>query len=511
VSSRVESRIAADPWGWFVLIGAAVVAAATLLTSPTIAAVTVFAIPSLALLLWAPRYAVLAVLLFLLLQDPLQILAGGDGDAALYVKRADEVMLLALGTYCIIRSQRVRAILTGGRLGVGLACCYGSLLISTIIERPFPIAAIVDLVLFSKPFLLLGVGIWLSPYAEKIEGILAPLFMILLLVLGSAIPFMIKPSLLDAYLGDIGTSEIRLGFRVAQGLFLHPATLAWVAVATFCIGYAAYLVYHNSTYLMCAVFSAVLVTLSWRRKSLAGLALVVALSMCVSVSSRTRMRATTLAVILCCVSVVLLGPHLLTMGQLTLEEYGLADPYDTARSALYYTSFLIARDHFPLGSGLASFGGFASVLYYSNTYYDYGLSFLNGVSKNSPAYVTDTFWPMVLGEGGIICLAGYILILQVLISRAWRLRKTVDEEPHVRMLALVTLFLLGASLSESTASHIYGGSLQAALVFIPAGMLLGIRDRGGQRQVVDADCAELWGDQGEATNRDTRLMRRIVR
>ena len=474
VRSLVDPRITENPWPLICLFATPLFAAVVLLMSPAAGAVIAFGIPAMTLLIRAPHCAALFTLLFLLLQDPLQILAGGDGDVALLVKRADEVLLLLLGCYCMIQCRRVRAVLFGGKLGLGLAICYGSLFASTIVARPLPIAAAVDLALFSKPLLLLAVGIWLGPYAERIDAMLGRCLLVLMLTLASSVVFLVKPALLDAYLGDMGSTEIRLGFNVAQGVFLHPATLAWVAVATFCLGYAAYLAYHKPAYLICAGLSAAIATLSWRRKSLAGLALVVALSMCVSASSRTRLRATIVAVLLCCVAAILIGPYLLTMGQLTVEEYGFADPYDTARSALYYTSMLIARDHFPLGSGLASFGGFASMLFYSNTYYDYGLSFLNGVSKASPAYVTDTFWPMVLGEGGIMCLGGYILIFVFLTKASWRRRGGGDQLPHVRMLALASLFLIGASLCESTASHIYGSSLQAALVFIPVGMLLGM-------------------------------------
>jgi hypothetical protein len=168
--------------------------------------------------------------------------------------------------------------------------------------------------------------------------------------------------------------------------------------------------------------------------------------------------------------VIGLSPYFSALATKTVEEYGSTDPYFTARSALYYTSFLIARDHFPFGAGLASYGSYASVLYYSDVYHEYGLSSIYGLSPRVSFFAMDTFWPMVLGEGGVISLISYLLVFVILGRVAWTASRDLSASRDVHFLAMAALFLIVAAFSESTASHIYGSSLQAALIFLPAGI-----------------------------------------
>jgi len=214
------------------------------------------------------------------------------------------------------------------------------------------------------------------------------------------------------------------------------------------------------------------VLLSWRRKSMAAVCVVLAVSLFTRTSMSTRRRAMFLAFLVAFTCGTVVKPELLAMGALTIVEYGHSDPYPTARTALYYTSVRIASDHFPLGTGLASFGSYASRLFYSNTYHDYSIANIDGVAPGSPEYITDTFWPMVLGEGGIISFVGYMAFLAILGLQAWSglKRREYDQASACRSLAV--LFLLTASMLESLASQIYGSSLQAAIIFIPAGAVL---------------------------------------
>jgi hypothetical protein len=184
----------------------------------------------------------------------------------------------------------------------------------------------------------------------------------------------------------------------------------------------------------------------------------------------SRLRSFAVLVVAIMLATTVLVPYAGGLWQETVREYGTADPYGNARWALHYTSVLIARDYFPFGSGLASFASHASKLFYSDTYRAYGLSNMYGLSERFSEYITDTFWPMVLGEGGVFCLAGYATFFWLLLAAMWRAARRSGEDPASTFLYTATLFLLVGSLLESTASHIYGSSLQAALVLIPAGM-----------------------------------------
>jgi hypothetical protein len=77
------------------------------------------------------------------------------------------------------------------------------------------------------------------------------------------------------------------------------------------------------------------------------------------------------------------------------------------RLGMYIASFNIAKDYFPFGSGIGSFGSLASIVNgYSQIYYDYNVSDIGSNSANDVANghhtLLDTYWPHILGELGFI-------------------------------------------------------------------------------------------------------------
>lgn len=82
------------------------------------------------------------------------------------------------------------------------------------------------------------------------------------------------------------------------------------------------------------------------------------------------------------------------------------------RIVLLTTSLQIAKDYFPFGSGFGTFGGSIASKYYSDIYYQYGLSGRNGLSFDNRIYLTDTYWPYIIAETGIL---GTLLLISILI------------------------------------------------------------------------------------------------
>ena len=81
-----------------------------------------------------------------------------------------------------------------------------------------------------------------------------------------------------------------------------------------------------------------------------------------------------------------------------------------ARVALYQTSFFIAKDFFPLGVGFGAFADDASRLFYSPIYYLYKLNYVWGLAPNASNFITDTYFPVVIGQFGAI---GIFLLFMV--------------------------------------------------------------------------------------------------
>jgi O-antigen ligase len=293
----------------------------------------------------------------------------------------------------------------------------------------------------------------------------------MLFVVLFAIVFLAVPGLQEKYLGAFRVADERIGMLSAQGFFDGPGPYSWFCAATFAVGYAAYLAFGRTLYLSTAIIAALFAVLSWRRKSMGGIVAMVILAACMQIGRdpASRRRAVTVLALALVVGLTILAPVLTALWQFTVHEYG-GDPNSLARVALHYTSIEIARDHFPFGTGLASFGSYASSVYYSDVYGEYGLTKVWGLSPAYPAYITDTFWPMVLGQGGVVSLVPYLLIFGVLFRTFWSAAGKPTASQEDRFLAICGMFLILGSLLESTSSHIYDTSVQSALVMIPAGI-----------------------------------------
>lgn len=87
-----------------------------------------------------------------------------------------------------------------------------------------------------------------------------------------------------------------------------------------------------------------------------------------------------------------------------------------ARNELTRAAFEVAHDYAPIGTGFATFGSniTSEPRFYSSLYYEYGLSNVYGLTPNDASFVSDTFWPTVLGQFGYVGLAAYVAMLVTL-------------------------------------------------------------------------------------------------
>ncbi len=84
----------------------------------------------------------------------------------------------------------------------------------------------------------------------------------------------------------------------------------------------------------------------------------------------------------------------------------------TARYVLVEYGIVTAKEYFPIGAGYGTYGTFAAKEYYSQLYYKYYFNQYHGLSKNYGAFLTDDYWPAILGEFGF---TGFILMMILLI------------------------------------------------------------------------------------------------
>lgn len=132
---------------------------------------------------------------------------------------------------------------------------------------------------------------------------------------------------------------------------------------------------------------------------------------------------------------------------------------DGVRGILYHTSMLIANDHFPLGAGFGTFGSNISKVHYSILYHKYFISGYWGLSPDSPIFIVDTYWAMILGENGWLGLIFIIICLGCIFWRVWKIKLDYKAK-------FIAISMSMYSILASFAEPIYSSNKCAALFII---------------------------------------------
>ena len=238
------------------------------------------------------------------------------------------------------------------------------------------------------------------------------------------------------------TYEIRFGIRSEQLMFTHPTYLASFAVLVIIVLSITIKNFKDDWKYIMMMLLVLASTL--RFKAIAFIPVYLYVIFIVYKKQRKLQLK----------DIILLGLLGLVFAISQVWEY--ANNPEWARSALSMKSLLIARDHFPLGSGFGSFASWTSGQYYSPIYYNYGLSWVWGLSPDFYGFVADTFWPMVIGQFGYIGFIIYCIIL-------FMVYKNINETQNLN-LYLGQILLLLHLLILSTAEASFSGPI--SVVFL---------------------------------------------
>ena len=118
-----------------------------------------------------------------------------------------------------------------------------------------------------------------------------------------------------------------------------------------------------------------------------------------------------------------------------------------ARGALFHTGLSIAKKYFPFGTGFGTFASDPSGKYYSAVYRVFGINDVWGLSPENASLVSDTFWPMVLGQTGFLGIVIYILIVFYLF-RLIKPAELIDKGLYTAGVGAI-VYLLFSSIAES--------------------------------------------------------------
>lgn len=137
---------------------------------------------------------------------------------------------------------------------------------------------------------------------------------------------------------------------------------------------------------------------------------------------------------------------------------------EQVRTLMYVVSLYLAKDYFPFGSGLGTFGTDASAMYYSPIYRQYGLDRVWGCMPGDygtdHSFFMDTFYPVIVGEMGV---AGIVCFFAFFIKR-WKTVSKLGTTNKKTFLILLTYVAI-----ENIASSSFMGSTT-----IPIMLLMGL-------------------------------------
>lgn len=246
--------------------------------------------------------------------------------------------------------------------------------------------------------------------------------------------------LLDHVAGGLFQADIRYGLRSTQLFYSHPTVFC--GCCTFIIAVLLSIrawVNGSEKYLVALL----LMTCSTLRSKAIGVALSIALIYYFAYIRRKKISLR---------SVVLFIPLVVAIGWEQIEFYFFSSIQSgSARYQLLAKSILIANDCFPLGAGFASFGSYYSGVYYSPLYAMYGISNIYGLSQQMSAFISDSFWPMILGQFGwlgLFCYGAALLTLFICIQQM----RVYSKAFYVSGLSILA-YLLIVSMAEAAFVH----------------------------------------------------------
>ena len=123
------------------------------------------------------------------------------------------------------------------------------------------------------------------------------------------------------------------------------------------------------------------------------------------------------------------------------------------RFVLYTTSIQILIDYFPFGCGFGSFATYASGLYYSHIYNQYGIENVWGISKSFYSFIADTYYPS-LAQFGFVGIMLYITFWIYVFKKALIFfQHTKQAKLMIIVLLLICFFGIEGTSDSTITTH----------------------------------------------------------
>jgi hypothetical protein len=366
-----------------------------------------------------PKETVVWLLFFLIFQD---LLAYWFMDLELLyfsIKFVEEICLLVV--FCRMLFMKGQLFLwLKNDITLPLFILVVVALLSSLISNivPFRIG-LLDLFILLKAFLAYYIFSSFEWGERALKRVITPMFVVFVVVLFLGFIDFLAPTFFRNLIGNRTYIDYRFGFPSIVSVFIHPSVFGWfmAGVAGFC--FAFYDTKNERSYLFWLILFMVGALFSFRLKSIMGLAVALPTLVFLSNGVYKRFKLSFLLVVVFGVMIIFWGRDIIGLFDMQIYNYVTRpDLYNVARNVLYEVGFLLAKDFFPFGSGLGTFGGHISSLYYSPIYEIYGISHVYGLQEGGN-FISDTFWPYIMGQFGFVGLAVYCWIFFLLLKQLY--------------------------------------------------------------------------------------------
>ena len=294
---------------------------------------------------------------------------------------------------------------------------------------------------------------------------------ILVVILISAAVNAVVPQAWNSVVGRQPVSY-RLGIPSLTGVFDHPVGLG----STMGMAFLAVLAYHRIVARSLGTYTLMVATglaglLTFRRKSVASTALVAVAGRLWMPGHKAR-AAVTIAILV--PAALIVGWEPLTQVVATSYHEYFDNVGVTARTLMTIDSGKLALASFPLGVGFGRYGSAVAFSVYSPLYVELGYQRIYGMGEGKHGgFLTDTFWPSVLAETGVLGMVCYVTALILLLRPAWRLMRS-HAHPHVRWVGMVAVSWMAQMFIESLAAPVFTGPPMFGPVFMVVGIAAGL-------------------------------------
>ena len=235
------------------------------------------------------------------------------------------------------------------------------------------------------------------------------------------------------YLLDLYPGEIRYGIMSNKLFFEHPTYLAAICIALI----ANIILFSKKINNIYIVICLVILISTLRFKAIATSLAIILLIYYIKISKKR----------ISIFKLILIGIVAVLVAWSQIEYYFL-DIEGSPRRVLTETSIIIANDYFPIGTGFGTYGSYTSGENYSEVYQLYGIDKTDGMTRGRTYYLSDNFWPMIIGQFGYLGTIIYALCLVILFKDIQNTYKLGINIYISKVIAFV--YLIISSTAEAT-------------------------------------------------------------